>query len=151
MPWFFSDLDVLALNIRLKNRNLGLIYHGGAVKFGPRGSVDYISEKLKAGSTCIDSVWSILYEIYDVELSTSNFLDYASMSKEPDESYRNYYNRLVGFVRHHLPQKEEHAEGISCPEGGEELTIALLDAIAIHWLISLDRELLYIVKTEFAL
>ena len=33
---------------------------------------------------------------------------------------------------------------------GESLTIALLDAITIHWMLSIDHRLLSIVKTEFA-
>ena len=36
------------------------------------------------------------------------------------------------------------------PQQGEQLSIGLLDAIAIHWLLSVDRKLLAIVKTEFA-
>ena len=64
---------------------------------------DYVSEKLKAESTGIQSVWDILYELYDVELCTSNFMDYALMKREPEETYRSFFNRLVGFMRQHLP------------------------------------------------
>ena len=32
---------------------------------------DYVGEKFKAESTSIKSVWDILYELYDVELSTT--------------------------------------------------------------------------------
>ena len=34
---------------------------------------DYVGEKLKNETTCIQSVWDTLYEIYDLEISTSNF------------------------------------------------------------------------------
>ena len=108
---------------------------------------DYISEKLKTESTDIASVWDIIYEVYDAELTTSNFLDYGSMTKLEDETYRSYFNRLVGFIRQHLPNKSYEAEGISCTAVGETLSIGLLDAITIHWLISIDRRLLDIVKT----
>ena len=111
---------------------------------------DYVGEKLRNQSTGIDSAWEILYEIYDAEITTTNFLDYAVMTKEENETYRNYFNRLVGFVRQHLPKKAYTAEGVSCPTDGEPLTIALLDAIAIHWLVSIDKRLVNIVKTEFA-
>ena len=90
---------------------------------------DYVGEKLKNETTNIKSVWDVLYEIYDLELTTSNFLDYALMTKEPEESYRSYYNRLVGFVRQHLPTTEIKAEGISSQPTGDTLTIALLDTI----------------------
>ena len=111
---------------------------------------DYIGEKLKAESKNISSVWQIIYEVYDVELSTTNFLDYASMKKTQEETYRGYFNRLVGFVRQHLPQQAYEAEGIVSPPTGESLSISLLDSITIHWLISIDRRLLDIVKVEFA-
>ena len=111
---------------------------------------DYMGEKLKNESTSIQSAWDILYEIYDLEITTSNFLDYALMRKEPDESYRNYFNRLVGFVRQHLPKTEIKAEGITSQSTGETLSILLLDTVAIHWLVTVDKRLVNIVKTEYA-
>ena len=41
-------------------------------------------------------------------------------------------------------------EGVTSSAQGEELTVALLDSIAIHWLLSIDRRLISIVKTEFS-
>ena len=72
------------------------------------------------------------------------------MKREPEETYRSFYNRLVGFMRQHLPQQAVNVEGISSPPNGEHLTVALLDAIAIHWLLSIDKRLVSIIKTEFA-
>ena len=111
---------------------------------------DYIGQKLREESMNIQNVWDILYEIYDLEISTSNFLDYALMSREPEESYRSYFNRLVGFVRQHLPKTEIQAEGVTSSATGDSLSIALLDTIAIHWLVTIDKRLVNIVKTEFA-
>ena len=111
---------------------------------------DYVGEKLKNETNGINSVWDTLYEIYDLEITTSNFLDYALMKKEPEESYRSYFNRLVGFVRQHLPKGEIKAEGVSSLPTGDTLSISLLDTIAIHWLITIDKRLVSIVKTEFA-
>ena len=42
------------------------------------------------------------------------------------------------------------AEGVVSNATGDTLTIALLDTIAIHWLITIDNRLVHIVKTEFA-
>ena len=84
---------------------------------------DYVGEKLKAESTNIDTVWQVIYEIYDAEITTTNFLDYATMSRYPEESYKSFFNRLVGFIRQHLPQETYTAEGVSCPR-----TIALTNA-----------------------
>ena len=72
------------------------------------------------------------------------------MTRNTDETYRSFFNRLVGFVRQHLPKETYTAEGISCPNTRETPTIGLLDAIAIHWLLSIDGRLLDIVKVEYA-
>ena len=111
---------------------------------------DYVTEKLLAETTDLESVWALIYEIYDAELVTTNYLDYALMSRNSGETYRNYYNRLVGFTRQHLPSNSVSAEGVTSPQDGEKLTIALLDSIAVHWLLSIDRRLIGIIRTEFA-
>ena len=49
-----------------------------------------------------------------------------------------------------MPRQATTAEGITCDADGEKLSIGLLDAIAIHSLVSIDKKLLGIVKTEFA-
>ena len=111
---------------------------------------DYVSDSLKTRARCMKDVWDIIYEIYDAELDTTHYLDYATMHRDPQESYRNFFNRLVGFVRQHLPRSEYTAEGVSSGADGEAMSISLLDSIAIHWLLSIDRRLINIVKTEFS-
>ena len=66
---------------------------------------DYVGEKLNNESTNIKSVFDILYEIYDLKITTTNFLDYALMSRESEESYRSYFNRFVGFQSRNLRLK----------------------------------------------
>ena len=111
---------------------------------------DYVSTKLITQTTCLKDVWQIIYEIYDAEVSTTHYLDYAAMEKKPEETYRNFFNRLVGFVQQHLPENSVSAEGVSSPITGERMSIGLLDSIAVHWLITIDKRLINIVKTEFA-
>ena len=111
---------------------------------------DYIFEKLNTETTNLESVWTVIYEIYDAEIVTSNYMDIAFMTRNDGETYRNYYNRLVGFTRQHLPKTTIRVEGLTSPATGENLTVALLDSIAIHWLLNIDRRLISIVKTEFA-
>ena len=72
------------------------------------------------------------------------------MSRQEGETHRNYFNRLVGFTRQHLPKHQVTAEGVTSPAVGESLTVALLDSIAVHWLLLIDRRLISNVRTEFA-
>ena len=90
---------------------------------------DYVSEKLKSESTDMNSAWAIIYEIYDAEIDTTHYLDFASMTRLPEETYRNFFNRLVGFVKQHLPDRVISAEGVRSPAGGETMTIGFLDSI----------------------
>ena len=92
---------------------------------------DYVPEKLLAESTNIQSAWDMIYEIYDVEINTTHFLDYASMQKDPPETYRVFFDSLVGFVRQHLPRQKLEAKGVRvrCDFAGETLTIGLTGLI----------------------
>ena len=47
-------------------------------------------------------------------------------------------------------RRAESSDGVTCPNTGEQLSIGLLDAIAIHWLLTINPKLLTIVKNEFA-
>ena len=38
---------------------------------------DYIADKLNAESSNMRTVWAIIYEVYDAEISTTHYLDYA--------------------------------------------------------------------------
>ena len=89
---------------------------------------DYLGDKLKRETKNVTQVLTIIYEVSDAELTTTNFLDYGSMSRQEDETYRGYYNRLVGFVRQHLHLEAISSEHISYLNTGEQLTIRLLDA-----------------------
>ena len=99
--------------------------------------LDYLPDKLKNESTSIKTAFAIIYELYDAEIDTTHYLDYATMVRLPNETYRNFFNRLVGFVRQHLPDKRVSAEGVTSPPTGELLSIGLLDSIAIHWLLAI--------------
>ena len=116
---------------------------------------DYVHDKLVSETTCVEDVWTIVYEIFDADIHPGKFLGFAKLTKDPAETYRNFWNRLVGFVRQHAAQNPRGepaitAEGATVPAEGDTLTVTLLDLITVHWLTSIDRRLLTIVQTEFA-
>ena len=47
---------------------------------------DHVYEILVEQSTNFSTVWQIVYEIYDADISSTNYLDYASMVKQPQET-----------------------------------------------------------------
>ena len=46
---------------------------------------DYVASKLCSETSDMKTVWQLIYEIYDLEITTTNFLDYATMAKNQDE------------------------------------------------------------------
>ena len=98
------DPEILAFN-----------FEGFLDCIGSYATFDYVGEKLRAESTSISTVWEILYELYNAEIPATNYFDYAIMRREPTEFYCSYFNRLVGFVRQHLPSKSYDAESVISP------------------------------------
>ena len=78
-------------------------------------NVDYVADKLVAETTNMKTVWDIVYEIYDVEINATHFLDCTSMSRNTGETNRGFYNRLVGFVRQHLPKESKQVDRVRSP------------------------------------
>ena len=116
---------------------------------------DYVSSKLRGETTCIEDVWRIIYDIYDAEVSPRSFLDYVALKKEPEETYRNFWNRLVGYVSQHLAKNPADGskltvEGATVPEAGDTISVTMLDLITIHWMSEIDSRLHAAVKIEFA-
>ena len=58
----------------------------------------YITEKIVHNTTCLEDVWNLLGDLYGAELSADSFLDLATMVKQPQESHRQLYERMVDHV-----------------------------------------------------
>ena len=110
---------------------------------------DYVSSKCMKETKCINDVWSIIYEIYDAEVNPDSFLSYISLKKEPVETYRNFWNRLVNFVEQHLASTPVTVEGATVPATGDKISVTTLDLITMHWMAVIDPRLTAVVKTEF--
>ena len=116
---------------------------------------DYMSQKLLTSTKNIQDVWNILYEAFDAEVNPGSFLDYISLKKETGETYRNFWNRLVGYVEQHLAKNPTggtpvEIEGIAIPTGGDKISVTMLDLITMYWMSQIDPRLSNIVKVEFA-
>ena len=62
----------------------------------------YLTDKLVTKSTSFDSAIRIIEDHYGLTPSQETFCDLVSMSRLPDEPYRQYFDRLVAFVSKHL-------------------------------------------------
>ena len=63
----------------------------------------YISESLVSGTTCIKDVRSEIESLYGAQVTSASFLQLNSFKKEAEESYKQFYERLVDHCRHIQP------------------------------------------------
>ena len=60
---------------------------------------------------------------------------------------------MVSFVTKHLMSgntKNDEVDGVVIPEGEDQLTVSLLNMVALNWIQKLHPNLLQIVRTEYS-
>ena len=66
----------------------------------------YITQTLKSRTTCWKKVKEAVFEIYGVQTTATTQLNFAKIKKQPDETYRQMFERMVAHVEQHLPHPE---------------------------------------------
>ena len=94
----------------------------------------------------------MIQEHFGLLPTQESFLDIESYSKNSNESYRQFYERLMAHVRQHLKCAGDiMVEGITCPTAGDRLTVSHYNLVALMWLRKIHPELISIVRTEYSL
>ena len=118
--------------------------------FLPHG---YITEKIVSKSTSFESAFFIIEENFGLVPSQESLCDFPELSREPNEPYRQFFDRMVAFISKHLmPATTSLAkvENVLVPTGGDSLTVSMMNMIALNWLQKIHPDLLKIVRTEFS-
>ena len=113
----------------------------------------YLTQKLKSTTGSFKDVRNALYEIYGVQNSASTLLDFASMRKSPDETYRQFFERLASHVEGHIPVPGGDGivvQGVKIEPAGEPVTVALLNQVVISWLQAIDPRLIGLVQVAYS-
>ena len=114
----------------------------------------YITDKILKKSRSFDSAFTIVEEHYGLTPSQETFCDFASMLRLPNEPYRQFYDRMVAFISKHLMKRNGRqnveVDGIFVPDNGDDLSVSMLNLVAIQWINKIHPELLTIVRTEYA-
>ena len=111
---------------------------------------DYVVEKLTKNTTNMADVWRIVDEFYGVTLSSDTFLALSNMSKKPEETYRQFYLQLEGFVSNHLTKEGVKVDEVTAPAKGDQLTISIKNILVIMWLSKIHDKMVDCVCTKFA-
>ena len=118
--------------------------------FLPHG---YITDKIVKKSTSFETAFLIIEENYGLVPSQETFCDFITLSRMPNEPYRQLYDRMVSFVSKHLMPRTTaltEVDGVEIPTAGDQLSVSLLNLVALQWVNKIHPELLQIVRTEYA-
>ena len=109
----------------------------------------YLTDKILNTTTCWEDVWRIINDHYNVRTDSESLLDFEKLFKTSEETYRQYYERLLQHVKQHLAPAGVKVE-TKTNTVADELSISLMNMVALQWLRKIDPELIEIVKTEYS-
>ena len=110
----------------------------------------YLTEKIVNGTKKLQDVWDALHEHYGLLVTGESLLDFAAMAITNEESYRQFFDRLLAHARLHLVKENVTVDGITSGENGETLSISLMNFVAMEWLRKINSQLINIVKLEYS-
>ena len=108
----------------------------------------YLTMKIVNDTKRLEDVWSIIYEHYNVKVTSETLLDFESLKKESQENYRMFYERLLQHSRLHLAPKDAKIEGQKNTLD-DVMTISLQNHIALQWLRKINPQLISLVRVEY--
>ena len=98
----------------------------------------YLTDKLLSKSKSFESALAIIEDHYGLTPSQETFCDLINMSRQPDEPYRHFFDRLVAFKTKHLMKRatdeKSTVDGVTIPVGGDKLSVSMLNMLALRWL-----------------
>ena len=108
----------------------------------------YLTSKIQSTNSLKDC-WDIIEEHYNVNVTAETFLDFESIKKGPEENYRQFYERLLQHSKLHLAPKNMKV-GKIINSKDDEMSISLMNHVALQWLRKIDTQLIQIIKTEYS-
>ena len=84
-----------------------------------------------------------------MKVTSETLLDFEDIKKKPEENYRQFFERLLQHSRLHLAPANVKVDNIQTSTK-DQMTISLMNFIALQWLRKIDIELIRIVKTEYS-
>ena len=109
----------------------------------------YLTSKLVKNTTKLEDCWDVIYEHYNVQVTPETFLDGESIRQEPNENYRQFYERLLQHAKLHLAPVDAKVDGLK-NQVADKISISLMNHIAVQWLCKINTDLIQIVKTEYS-
>ena len=113
-------------------------------------TVPYHKKSIEKRTTNIESVWTLLRGIYNVEKSTETLLDIGNLTHDKAESYASFFHKLVYHIEMNLAPRDIEVNHVTTGEDGDDLSVTLLDMAALMWLTKIDQRLVERVKVDYS-
>ena len=101
-------------------------------------------------STSLPQIWQSIRLHYGFQSTGANFIDFASIHLEPDETHEDLFQRLTAFAEDHLLVKDggitHHG---SAPAEDEEVSPTLENLLVLTWLKLIDSNLPSLIKQRY--
>ena len=110
----------------------------------------YLTEKILKATNNLQQVWDVIKEHYGLKITGESLLDFPTLQKNDEESFRQFYDRLLAHVRMHLAGPNQIVDGINTGPNGEIMTVSLMNFVAMAWLVKIHPTLLNIVRVEYS-
>ena len=147
--WGFAD-EAETSQLKRKKAEMKADCHMFLETFASYFPDDYLVEKITKNTGKLKDVWRTVDEFYNVILSSDSFLGLAKLTKKPQETYRQFYLRMEGFVSKHLTKAGVKVEEVVAPVTGDTLSITIKNIIVITWMSRIHERLIDCVRVEFA-
>lgn len=109
----------------------------------------YLTDKIVSGTKGWQDVWNVIYDHYGVQISSESLLDFESMHKQPGETHRQFYERLLQHVKQHLAPADVKVEQVRNTVA-DTMSISLMNMTALQWMRKTSGSLIDIVRTEYS-
>ena len=114
----------------------------------------FLTDKILKKSTSFNSAFKLIEEHFGLLPSQETFCDFSSLTRAPNEPYRQFFDRMLAFLSQHLmPHKvagDNTVDGTAVPVGGDKITVTMMNMVAMMWLDKIHPELLGIIRTEYS-
>ena len=109
----------------------------------------YLTSRISKDTKCWEDVWNIIYTHYDCKISGDTLLDFETLNRESDENHQQFYERLLQHTRLHMAPAQSEVGKLKITKA-DEMSITIMNMVALQWLRKSDRSLINIVKTEYS-
>ena len=109
----------------------------------------YLTSRITKDTRCWEDIWNVIYTHFDCKISGNTLLDFESLNKTSDENHQQFYERLLQHARLHMAPAQAEVGKLKITKP-DEMSITIMNMVALQWLRKTDQNLISIIKTEYS-